>query len=122
MDSSIHTHILTPSCIHSLPHFLSHGSELLVQALFRPDITVNPDHKDKYIYLLAYAASVHEETGVDGRVPIKEELSLTQEAIESAHGICSSANDSHTELLTNMATLFATLRSVTGCRVFCCIV
>ncbi len=84
--------------------------ELLVQALFRPDISVNPEHKEKYIYLLAYATSVHELMEDFQNVPVKDELAVTQEAIETAQSICSSANDSHTELLTNMATLFETLK------------
>ena len=86
--------------------------ELLVQALFRPDITVNPEHKEKYVYLLAYATSVYEIMKDFQNVPVKEELAITQEAIVTAHGICSSANDSHTELLTNMAALFDTLRFI----------
>ena len=34
--------------------------ELLVQTLFKPGSAVNPEHKDKYLFLLAYAASVYE--------------------------------------------------------------
>ena len=34
--------------------------ELLLEALFKPGQHLNPEHKYKYVYLLAYAASVHE--------------------------------------------------------------
>ena len=37
------------------------SSELLVQALFKPGSTINPDHKEKYVYILAYAASVYNQ-------------------------------------------------------------
>lgn len=100
-------------CLYSTLLFIIYSlSELLVQALFRPDIIVNPEHKEKYVYLLAYATSVHEDSDEYSNVPIKDELMATQEAIETAHSICTSANDSHTELLTNMATLFTTLRLI----------
>ena len=72
---------------------------------------MNPDHKEKYIYLLAYATSVYErEDDDDERDIIKDELTVTQEAIETAHSICCSANDSHTELLSRISTLFSSLR------------
>ncbi len=35
--------------------------ELLVQSLFKPGSSVNPDHKEKYVYILAYAVSVYEQ-------------------------------------------------------------
>ena len=35
--------------------------ELLVQALFKPGSNINPDHKEKYLYILAYAASVYDQ-------------------------------------------------------------
>jgi len=34
--------------------------ELLLEVLFKPGQHLNPEHKYKYVYLLAYAASVHE--------------------------------------------------------------
>lgn len=34
--------------------------DMLIDALFRPKAKLNPDHKPKYIYLLAYASSVAE--------------------------------------------------------------
>ena len=86
-------------------------SELLVQALFKPGSTVNPDHKEKYLYLLAYATSVYESaSGSDDPIVIKDDLLPTQEAIETACMICSAANDSYTELLTRIGKLFECLR------------
>lgn len=38
------------------PQFL----DLLVDSLFKAGVKINPEHKSKYIYLLAYAASVCE--------------------------------------------------------------
>ena len=35
-------------------------ADLLIETLFKPGSHVNPDHKHKYIHLLAYAVSVHE--------------------------------------------------------------
>ena len=34
--------------------------ELFLQTLFKPGAIVNAEHRHKYTYLLAYAASVHE--------------------------------------------------------------
>ena len=86
-------------------------SELLVQALFKPGSTVNPDHKEKYLYLLAYATSVYESASDnDEPIVIKDDLLPTQEAIETGCMICSAANDSYTELLTRIGKLFECLR------------
>lgn len=41
-------------------------AELLVDALFKPGVKLNPDHKPKYIHLLAYAASVSESGAKKG--------------------------------------------------------
>ena len=90
--------------------------DLLVQTLFKPGSNINPDHKEKYLYLLAYATSVYEYTNEDGElVPIKDDLLGAQEAIETAQGICSAANDSYTELLTQIGKLFECLRWVNMC-------
>ena len=35
-------------------------AELLVQAFFKPGSTINKDHKEKYLHILAYAASVYD--------------------------------------------------------------
>ncbi|XP_003739553.2 negative elongation factor D [Galendromus occidentalis] len=66
--------------------------ELLLDALFKPGSKINPDHKPKYIFLLAYASSVFEQTTKKGprRAPVlnKDELVRTQESIEQMCTIC----------------------------------
>ena len=80
---------------------------MLVQALFKPGSNVNPDHKEKYLYVLAYAVSVHEPRG---ELPRHDDLQSTKKAIELAHSICSRANDSHAELQVEIPTLFECVR------------
>ena len=80
--------------------------ELLVQALFKPSSAINPDHKEKYLYILAYAVSVYDQE--EG--PNREELEATKKAIETAHMICSRASDSHAELQVEVPTLFDCIR------------
>lgn len=89
------------------PQFL----ELLVDALFKPGIKLNPDHKPKYIYLLAYAASVYEIQGKKGqkRTINKDELKAISQAIETVHNICNSRKGS-SELMAELATLYSCLR------------
>lgn len=77
--------------------------ELLVQALFKPGSNINPDHKEKYLYILAYAASVYDQPS---GVAYKEELEGTKKAIESAHAVCSRINVSYAELQVEIPTLF----------------
>ena len=36
------------------------SAELLVQAFFKPGSAINKDHKEKYLHILAYAASVYD--------------------------------------------------------------
>ena len=83
---------------------LSTTTELLVQTVFKPGSTINPDHKDKYLHILAYAASVYDSA--TSSEPHKEELESTKKAIESAHMICSRASASHAELQVEIPTLF----------------
>src|SRR5688572_10660040 len=65
-----------------IPHFL----DLLLSALFKPSSKLNPEHKPKYIYLLAYASSVYEmfKKGVRKSVN-KDELKATTQAIEKVN-------------------------------------
>lgn len=104
------------------------GLELLVDALFKPGVKLNPDHKPKYIHLLAYAASVSEvqpkkqgknnflkkirvvsvETG-QKRVCNKDELQPTVRAIETVHTICN-GNKGSSELMADLATIYQSLR------------
>lgn len=79
--------------------------ELLVDALFKPGSKLNPEHKHKYMYLLAYAASVCEGPGR----PVKDELKATLHAIERVHAICCAAPTS-TELIAELPTLYHCIR------------
>lgn len=85
--------------------------ELLVDALFKPGVKLNPDHKPKYIHLLAYAASVYEIQAKKGqkRVINKDELSATIHAIETVHNICNTKKGS-SELLAEVGTIYRCLK------------
>lgn len=82
-----------------------------MDALFKPGIKINPDHKPKYIYLLAYAASVCEVQPKKGqkRSLNKEELKATSQAIETVHNICNSRKGS-SELMAELSTLYSCLK------------
>lgn len=87
------------------PQFL----ELLVEAIFKCPSKMNPEYKAKYIYLLAYGASVI-DTSEEKRVESKDELEKTLEAIEKAHCICSMRKTGYADLLPEMSTLFECIR------------
>lgn len=86
-------------------------TELLVDALFKPGVKINPEHKSKYIYLLAYAASVCEVAPKKGntRKINKDELKITIQAIEKVHNICN-LNKGSTELIAELQTLYQSIR------------
>lgn len=86
-------------------------AELLVDALFKPGVKLNPDHKPKYIYLLAYAASVCETQAKKGqkRIVNKDELKPTMQAIETVHNICN-VNKGSSELMAELSTIYQCLR------------
>lgn len=85
--------------------------ELLVDALFKPGVKINPEHKSKYIYLLAYAASVCDIPAKKGhsRKLNKDELKTTIQAIEKVHNICN-INKGSTELIAELQTLYQCIR------------
>ncbi|CAH0383645.1 unnamed protein product [Bemisia tabaci] len=90
------------------PQFL----ELLADALFKPGVKLNQEHKPKYIYLLAYAASVVEVPASKKTGPrkiIKEELKPTMQAVEKVHNICNT-NKSSSELIAEINTLYHCIR------------
>jgi len=90
-----------------IPQFL----ELLIDALFKPGSKVNPEHKTKYFYLLAYAASVY-ELPKKGKKPgqvFKDDLKTTQQGIEKSHKICSVGRSSM-ELIKEIPTMYNCLR------------
>lgn len=91
------------------PQFL----ELLVDALFKPGVKLNPDHKPKYIHLLAYAASVCDIYPKKGqkRNLTKDELKPTIQAIETVHNICN-VNKGSSELMAELSTLYQCLKLV----------
>lgn len=83
--------------------------ELLVDSLFKSGSKLNPEHKPKYMHLLAYAASVCEGPA-PGR-PIKDELKATMQAIEKIHTVCSSSASS-SELLAELPALYHCIRYI----------
>lgn len=69
---------------------------------------LNPEHKPKYIYLLAFAASVSDTSTRKGpvkRTVNKDELKSTRQAIEKVHAICNIDKGS-TELTAELSTLY----------------
>lgn len=102
------------------PQFL----ELLVDSLFKVGVKINVEHKSKYIYLLAYAASVCETPakkaggaaaastaagGAGKRVINKDELKSTIQAIEKVHVICN-VHKGTTELIADFQTLYQCIK------------
>lgn len=93
------------------PQFL----DRLVDSLFKVGIKINPEHKSKYIYLLAYAASVSETTskkgaqGAQKRTINKDELKPTIQAIEKVNNICT-VNLGSSELIAELQTLYNCIR------------
>ena len=81
-----------------------------MQSLFKPGHSVNPEHKHKYFYILAYAVSVHDAPSSPqdfSQTPAnsKEYLDATREALETAHLLCIKASTSHAELQAEIVTL-----------------
>lgn len=89
-----------------VPHFL----DLLVDILFKPGTKLNPEHKPKYIHLLAYAASVYESHKKGIRKTLnKDELKPTIQAVEKVHTVCNEKQGS-TELVAEVNTLYQCIR------------
>lgn len=89
------------------PQFL----DLLVDSLFKVGVKINPEHKAKYIYLLAYAASVCETPGKKGQQPKRTttELKSTTQAVEKVHAICN-VHKGTSELIADFQTLYNCIR------------
>ena len=79
-----------------------------MQAFFKPGAAINPDHKDKYLHVLAYAVSVYQDT--DASEPCMDDFQQTKKAIEMAHIICMRASASHAELQVEIPTLFECMK------------
>lgn len=89
-----------------VPAFL----DMLIEALFRPGNRINSEHKPKYIYLLAYAASVNETYKKSIRKNVnKDELKPTVQALEKTQGLCSE-NKGSSELIADISILFQSIR------------
>lgn len=90
------------------PQFL----ELLVDSLFKPGVKLNPEHKPKYIYLLAYSASVCElppRKGMTRKTVNKDELKATIQAIEKVHDVCN-INKGSAELISELNVIYQCIR------------
>lgn len=85
--------------------------ELLVDALFKPGVKLNPDHKPKYIHLLAYAASVYEMPAKKGqkRIINRDELQASVRSIETVHNICNT-NKGSSELMAELGIIYQCLK------------
>lgn len=88
------------------PQFL----DLLIDALFKPGIKLNPEHKPKYLYIISYAASVVEVWKKGIRKTInRDELKTTNQALEKAHSL-SVESKGYNELLSEVGTIFQCLK------------
>lgn len=96
-----------------IPQFL----ELLLEALFKPGSKLHADQRPKYIFLLSYAASVHETykkatsytsyNNVAMRKSVnREELKATIAAVEKVSALCSERKGS-SEILPELGNIFA---------------
>ncbi|XP_033260249.1 negative elongation factor D-like [Orcinus orca] len=89
-----------------VPAFL----DLFMDSLFKPGARINPDHKPKYIHILAYAVSVV-ETWKDRRVSVNQgELKSTAKAVETVHSLCCAENKGASELVAELSTLYKCIR------------
>ncbi|EDW29914.1 GL15890 [Drosophila persimilis] len=83
--------------------------EVLVDALFRSGVKINPEHKPKYMFLLAYASAVIDQPAkkrpLTERTLNKDELKSTIQAIEKAHAICN-VGQGTSELIAELQTLY----------------
>lgn len=66
---------------------------------------LNPEHKHKYVYLLAYAASVFEK----GNARNKDDLKVTAQGIEKVH-VVSNLCPSSAELIAELAPLYQCIK------------
>ncbi|MBW03297.1 Negative elongation factor C/D, partial [Eschrichtius robustus] len=90
-----------------VPAFLG----LFMDSLFKPGARINPDHKHKYIHILAYAVSVVETWKKDRRVSInQDELKSTAKAVETVHSLCCAENKGASELVAELSALYKCIR------------
>ncbi|XP_060021474.1 negative elongation factor D-like [Lagenorhynchus albirostris] len=85
--------------------------DLFMDSLFKPGARINPDHKHKYIHILAYAVSVVETWKKDRRVSVNQgELKSTAKAVETVHSLCCAENKGASELVAELSTLYKCIR------------
>lgn len=95
-----------PVLLIRVPLFL----DLILDSLFKPGSRINPEHRPKYIYLLAYAVSVVEQTKKGSRrVVNKEHLPHTSSALDKVATICLEKKGSM-ELLGEVSTLYSYIK------------
>jgi negative elongation factor C/D len=85
--------------------------EMLVNYFFEPTAKPNPEHKEKYSYLLAYACSVSDiySNDLNERMSTnRDELENTRINIENAFTICHE-NKASSDLLGDLNELFKCL-------------
>lgn len=88
------------------PQFL----DLLLESLFKPGFKLHEEHKPKYIYLLAYASSVHESYKKGVRKSInKDELKGTISAIEKVNTFANERKNA-ADLLPEINALFQSIK------------
>lgn len=97
-----------PPCgLIRVPQFI----ELLLESLFKPGQHLNPEHKFKYVYLLAYAASVHETWIENERAALnRDELKATSQALDKIHMLCVQETKKGSQLLAEVGVLFQCIR------------
>lgn len=89
-----------------VPQFL----DLLMESLFKPGTKINPEHKPKYIYLLAYGSSVFETFRKNIRKNMnRDDLKNTTQAIEKVNLICNEKKGT-TELIADLGSLYQCIR------------
>lgn len=81
---------------------------MLISSLFSPSSKLNPEHKSKYIYLLAYAGSVLEVFKRNQRQSLKQnDLKTTIQAIEK---VLACVGKTSSELIVDIPTIYSCIR------------
>ena len=93
-----------------IPQFL----DLLLEVLFKPGSRIHPEHKPKYIYLLAHASSVYEQS-IGRKTSLKksinkDELKPTLQALEKVNIICTEKKGS-SEVLAELNMLYQCIKT-----------
>ncbi|XP_002739542.1 negative elongation factor D [Saccoglossus kowalevskii] len=84
---------------------------IFIHSLFKPGAKVNPEHRSKYVYVLAYAVCVHESWQQGRRLSInKDELKATSQAIERVHHLCCNESKGAQELTAEIQVLYQCIR------------